>query len=405
MRMMTARRRSLVASLLVVAALAATSLGSASAATPAASAPPGATTSLDAPEPFPRAATECAGKVLDAMSLEERVGQLFLLGIGSGLDAAERSLIQSRHLGSVTFAAFVPDGTAGVRRITDAVQALATPKDTHHVGFLVAANQEGGKVQALSGTGFSTMPTALRQGKLTPERLREDARTWGQQLGEAGVNLNLAPVGDTVPTSWASINAPIGQLQREFGHSPRVVEPHVKAFIEGMHEAQVLATVKHFPGLGRVRGNTDFASGVRDTSTTRGSAFLVPFRVAVDAGVPFVMTSLASYSKLDGRTLAAFSKPITSGMLRDEMGFKGVIVSDDLSAVAVRKVPAGQRAVKFLRAGGNMITVTRPRDARAMATTLVHASTSSPSFRKLVDASARRILEAKESAGLLTCSG
>lgn len=116
------------------------------------------------------------------------------------------------------------------------------------------------------------------------------------------------------------------------------------------------------------------------------------------------MMSLASYSKLDGKTLAAFSKPITTGMLREDMGFKGVIVSDDLSAVAVQEMPAGQRATKFLRAGGNMITVTKPRDARAMATTLVDTAKSSASFRKLVDESARRVLEAKDSAGLLTCS-
>jgi beta-N-acetylhexosaminidase len=402
---MTARRGSQVASSLVALALAVSTLGTASAATPGGSPTPEASTSLGAAEPFPKAATACASTALDAMSLDERVGQLFLLGIGSGLDDAERSLIQARHMGSVTFAAFVPTGTARIRRITDAVQALATPKDTHHVGFLVAANQEGGRVQALSGPGFSRMPTALAQGRLAPERLREDAEVWGQQLGEAGVNLDLAPVADTVPTAWVAINAPIGQLKREFGHSPRVVGPHVKAFIEGMHAAHVLTTVKHFPGLGRVRGNTDFASGVRDTLTTRDSPFLDPFRVAVDAGVPFVMTSLASYARLDGRTLAAFSKPITTGILRDDMGFEGVIVSDDLSAVAVQRMPAGQRAVRFLRAGGNLITVTKPRDARAMATTLVDKATSSPSFRKLVDESARHVLEAKESAGLLTCSG
>jgi beta-N-acetylhexosaminidase len=341
--------------------------------------------------------------VLDALSLDERVGQLFLLGIGSGLDRAERTLIQKRHLGSVTFAAFVPSGVSGVRAISDAVQALATPTDTHRIGFLVAANQEGGKVQALSGTGLTTLPTALQQGALTPGMLRADAATWGRQLLEAGVNLDLAPVADTVPSRWVAINQPIGQLDREFGHTPKVVSPHVKAFIEGMHEAKVLTTVKHFPGLGRVRGNTDFASGVHDTTTTRGSAFLDPFKVAVDAGVPFVMMSLASYAKLDGRTLAAFSKQITKELLRRDMGFDGVIVSDDLSAVAVQKIPAGLRATKFLRAGGNMITVTRPRDARAMATSLVDTAKASPSFRKLVDESARRVLEAKDSAGLLTC--
>jgi beta-N-acetylhexosaminidase len=365
--------------------------------------PSGAPDLTSAAEPFPKAATECATRARDAMTIEERVGQLFLLGIGAGLDDTERSIIRAKHLGSVTFAAFVPTGVTRIRRITDAVQALATPRLTHHVRFLVAANQEGGRVQALSGPGFSTIPAALAQGRQTAAKVRTNAARWGRQLVDAGVNLNLAPVGDTVPTGWVSINAPIGQLKREFGHTPKVVRPHVQAFIEGMHAAHVLTTVKHFPGLGRVRGNTDFASGVRDTSTRPGDPFLSPFQVAVDAGVPFVMMSLASYSRLDGRTLAAFSKPITTGMLRDDMGFTGVIVSDDLSAVAVERMPAAQRAVTFLKAGGDLITVTKPREARAMATALVDKAKASTSFKRLVDRSALRILEAKESAGLLTC--
>jgi beta-N-acetylhexosaminidase len=303
----------------------------------------------------------------------------------------------------VTFAGFVRSGTATIGKITAAVQALATQEATRGIGFLVAANQEGGEVQALSGPGFTTMPTALRQGRLPVERLKADAKTWGDQLAAAGVNLNLAPVGDTVPTSWVSRNAPIGQLEREFGHAPGVVASHVTAFIEGMHEAEVLTTVKHFPGLGRVTGNTDFTPGVHDTVTTRDSAFLRPFMAAVDAGVPFVMMSLASYAKLDGRTIAAFSRPITTGILRESMGFDGVIVSDDLSAVAVGSIPAGQRALRFLRAGGDLITVTVPVQARAMVKALVRRAGASASFRRSVDQAALRVLEAKESAGLLDC--
>lgn len=354
--------------------------------------------------PFPRATTACASDVLASLSPAQRVGQLFMLGIGASLGKSERKLIKGSHIGSVTFSAFVPSGTAGVRAVTDAVQALATRKVTRGVGFLVAANQEGGRVQALSGQGFSTMPTALAQGKLTPGRLKRRSHTWADELAAAGVNLDLAPVGDTVPKKWVSINAPIGQLQREFGRTPAVVEPHVRAFIEGMHGAEVLTTVKHFPGLGRVRGNTDFASGVHDTVTRPDDPFLRPFRVAVQAGVPFVMMSLASYKHLDGRTLAAFSKPITTGLLRGDMGFEGVVISDDLSAVAVQKMPAAQRAIRFLRAGGDMIIATHLRDARAMAKALVARAAGSASFQKRIDASVLRVLTAKESAGLLRCS-
>jgi beta-N-acetylhexosaminidase len=391
----TPRRRPLAASLLS-AVLAAVPVLTGMAASSAASAEPVASVA--------ESASACALRVRDELSLEERVGQLFMLGIGSRLSDTETKLIEKRHLGSVTFSAFASAGTAGIRAVSDAVQALATPTATHQVGFLVAANQEGGKVQALSGPGFSKMPSALSQGQLAPERLREDAATWGQQLSEAGINLDLAPVADTVPGSWVSRNAPIGQLQREFGHTPEVVAPHVEAFIEGLHGAHVLTTVKHFPGLGRVRGNTDFASRVRDTVTTPDSPFLDPFQVAVDAGVPFVMTSLASYSHLDGNRLAAFSRRITTGMLRHGMGFEGVIVSDDLSAVAVETIPPEQRAARFLRAGGSLITVTNRHDLRTMADALIQKAQADASFRALVDDAALRVLQAKDSAGLVTCS-
>jgi beta-N-acetylhexosaminidase len=396
-----ARRLAIILAVAICLVMALGSVAAAAEASPA----PDATAPMVAqpPDPFPGVPTECAHRILQAMSLEERVGQLFLLGIGSGLDPNEIDLIRSRHVRAVTFAAFVDDGTTAIRRITDAVQALATPATSHRVSFLVAANQEGGRVQALSGPGFSTIPTALAQGRWTSERLKQGARQWGLELAEAGVNLDLAPVADVVPRRWASRNAPIGRLKRGFGHTPDVVAAHVQAFIEGMHEARVLTTVKHFPGLGRVRGNTDFAASVHDTTTAADSPSLTPFQVAVDAGVPFVMTSLASYEQLDGRTLAAFSRPITTELLRVHMGFAGVIVSDDLSVVAVRDVPAGERALRFLEAGGDMITVTVVRDARAMVEAVVDEAIVSEPLRTLVDASALRVLRAKESAGLLAC--
>lgn len=382
-------RRIPLLSILLATALAASSLGTATAA--------------DA-ERSARPAAECANTVFDAMSLEERVGQLILLGIGAGMAPNKRKIITNRHIGSVTFSALVPKGTAGVKTIADKVQGLATTVGSNQVGLFIAANQEGGQVQALSGPGFAKMPPALTQGGLALANLRQRARNWGNQLVKAGVNLNLAPVGDVVPVAWVSVNQPIGQLRREFGHKPAPVANHVKAFINGMHAAQVQTTVKHFPGLGRVRGNTDFASGVRDTVTTRHDALLRPYQAAINVGVPFVMMSLASYSRLDGKTPAAFSRFITTTMLRGDLGFTGVIVSDDLSAVAVRSIPAGNRAIRSIRAGGNMITVTRLPDARAMITALVAQAGKQAPFKSKIDQSALLVLEAKESAGLLTCT-
>ena len=93
---------------------------------------------------------------------------------------------------------------------------------------------------------------------MEPDRLRADAQTWGKQLIAAGVNLNFAPVMDVVPASAESKNQPIGVLKREYGNDPATVGAHGVAFLRGMAKAGVTTSAKHFPGLGRVLGNTDF---------------------------------------------------------------------------------------------------------------------------------------------------
>ena len=163
-----------------------------------------------------------------------------------------------------------------MRALTDAVQALATRAATGRIGFFVAANQEGGLIQGLSGPGFDTIPSALDQGAMTPGALQRKAARWGRELVDAGVNLDLAPVADVVPPGTDAQNAPIGQLDRGYGHDPATVASHVTAFIAGMADAGVATSAKHYPGLGRVAGNTDFTGDVVDDMTTRHDPYLDP---------------------------------------------------------------------------------------------------------------------------------
>ena len=135
----------------------------------------------------------------------------------------------------------------------------------------------------------------------------------GEGTGQAGVNLDLAPVADVVPPGKDATNAPIGQLKREYGHDPSTAASHVTAFIAGMKQAGVATTAKHFPGLGRVVGNTDFTGDVVDSVTTRNDPYLAPFAAAVGAGVPFVMVSLATYTQIDPDHLAVFSPAVIGG--------------------------------------------------------------------------------------------
>src|SRR6267143_974657 len=188
--------------------------------TPTAVVSPSATTT---PSPTPTATTECAARVLAPMTEEQRIGQLFLLGLASDqLGSAEQSAIRTYHFGSVWFVEQSAAGAPAIKAVADAVQGLAAA-NTASVGFFVAANQEGGIIQSLSGPGFSTIPSALDQGAIDPATLQSSAALWGREVASAGVNLNFAPVLDVVPPGTDAQNEPIGALRRGYGHDPATV--------------------------------------------------------------------------------------------------------------------------------------------------------------------------------------
>jgi beta-N-acetylhexosaminidase len=338
------------------------------------------------------------------MSEAQRIGQLFLVGIAGEPVTDIAQAIRAYHFGSLLFGGDSTASTAQVRQMTRAVQALASAQVTAGVRFFIAANQEGGEVQQLQGPGFSAIPPALDQGQLSARELERQAAAWGRQLRSAGVNLDLAPVMDVVPPGTAGANQPIGALQREFGFSPATVAAHGTAFIRGMRQSGVATTAKHFPGLGRVVGNTDFTAGVVDQVTTAEDPYLKSFQAAIKAGVPFVMVALATYTRIDPRHLAAFSPLIMSGLLRQQVHFRGVIVSDDLgAAAAVAGVPTAARGIDFLAAGGDLITSEGLAAAEAMDQAILQRAAADSAFRATVNSAVMRILGAKQAYRLMPC--
>lgn len=339
-----------------------------------------------------------AQQVLAGMSLRQRVGQLLMVDCSTaGVSAATSAAITQDDVGSVILDRTSYAGLAAAQAVTAQVRSLA-PRD---VGLFVATDQEGGEVQRLQGAGFTQIVSGVEQGTIPPAALQGYAQGWGEQLRSAGVNVNLAPVLDTVPAGFGS-NPPIGDLDREFGNTPDVVTAHGVAVLRGMAGAGVDATVKHFPGLGRVRGNTDTSSGVTDDVTTRHDPYLAPFQAAVNAGVPFVMMSTAIYSRLDPGVPAAFSRTIVTGMLRGDLGFQGVIISDDLGAAKqVSGYGVGQRAIDFVAAGGDIVLTVDATEAATMTGALIAKAQSDKAFAQLVNAAALRVLQAKQARGLL----
>jgi beta-N-acetylhexosaminidase len=332
------------------------------------------------------------------MTEAQRVGQLFMVDCPSTfVRAATLDSIDADAVGSVILdgTSYLTGGTT--RQLVAELQRHALP----HVGLFVATDQEGGQVQRLRGSSFSEIPSAVAQGTVAPPQLRTQAKTWGIQLRLAGVNVNLAPVLDTVPADWGS-NPPIGDLNREYGNTPAAVAAHGVAVAQGFADAGVVATVKHFPGVGRTYGNTDLTGGVQDTVTTRHDPFLAPFRDAINAGVPFVMMSTAVYADIDPTRPAAFSPTIVTGMLRGDLGFHGVIISDDIGIAAqVRSHTLGERAVDFIRAGGDIVLTVDATQAGPMTQAVLARAGSDSAFRAQVDAAALTVLQAKQAAGLL----
>jgi beta-N-acetylhexosaminidase len=345
-----------------------------------------------------------ARRALASMSLAQQVGQLFMVGTPADrVDRTTRAQIGRRHVGNVMLTGRSYDGVRAPARVSRVMQRQVSPEATAGVRLFVATDQEGGQVRVLQGPGLSDIPTALVQGRWRTTALRDRAKVWAGELRKAGVNLDLAPVTDTVPSARAAKhNPPIGRYDREFGYTPQVVARHGVAFAQGMADGRVSATAKHFPGLGRVRGNTDVAAGVTDRVTTRRDAYLGPFGAAVDAGVPFVMMSTAVYSRLDRDNPAVFSPFVIGTMLRGDLGFGGVVISDDLGqARQVAAIRPGARAVRFIGAGGDLVLTVDPGPLPAMYDAVLRRAQHRAPFRALVRAAALRVLVAKQQRGLL----
>jgi beta-N-acetylhexosaminidase len=343
----------------------------------------------------------CA-RLVRKMSMSERVGQLLMVAVGSsGISASERTIIDRTRAGSVLL---LGNSTAGMQAIQVLVGRIRdASRSPEGVKVMLAVDQEGGRVQRLMGPGFARIPSAAAQAKQSDARLRRNADYWGRQLKAAGIDANLAPVADVVPTAMVWMNQPIGQLRRGYGRSPKTVAAKVAAVTEGMNQADVATAVKHFPGLGRVRGSTDFMTRVVDRTTTRHDAALAGFQAAINAKVDMVMVSSAFYSKIDEEHRAAFSTVIMGQMLREDLGFSGVVISDDLAAVAMSTLPPDERALRFLGAGGDLLIIGDPSLATTMADAIKEEASDDPDFAKRVAESAIRVVAMKERRGLARC--
>ncbi|HEX3226577.1 MAG TPA: glycoside hydrolase family 3 N-terminal domain-containing protein [Gaiellaceae bacterium] len=257
----------------------------------------------------------------------------------------------------------------------------ATTTQLHAAGcaigrpLLILVDQEGGFARRL--TWAQPDHSAAELGHLGIGETDLEARRAATQLRNAGIDVDLAPVTDTL--------GPGGFLRgRSFGTDPALVGALAVTYVRALQAGRVAATAKHFPGLGAARENTD------DSVVTVWKTALEPFIQAVRAGVKLVMVSSASYPRLDTTgTPAMFSKPIVTTLLRQRIGFKGVVVTDALDApAAARTAHATARA---LAAGVDLLLYTGSGAAHSAYVELARDAQESPAVRADIARAVTRI--------------
>jgi beta-N-acetylhexosaminidase len=336
------------------------------------------------------------------MTLDDKVGQLLLVGVSAADPRQGSGTVRRYRLGSVFLR-----GHSSLRPAQLHERLAMLQSDAAAQGLLrlhVAVDQEGGKVRNLRGPGFTQLAAATRQATWDKQTLERNTAQVATQLHASGVSINLAPVADVVPASLGARNPPIGAPGRQYGSTPEGAASSVRVVVGATQRQSVLATLKHFPGLGRGRFNTDYSSNAVDNVMTATDSYLMPFQAGIDAGAEFVMVSSARYPRIDPDNIATFSSTIISDVLRKRMHFGGVIMTDDVgAAVALHAVPVEERAVRFIRAGGDLVLTIQLSDAGPMARALEAEALSDPGFATLVDTAATRVVISKVKAGLVAC--
>lgn len=330
------------------------------------------------------------------MTLKAKVGQLVMFTVGgTSLTSAERDSIQAARLSNVILFDRNYANRAQLEKLTAQIQKAARVEGGQEIDALIAVDQEGGIVKR-----FDDMPptySAPEMGVRDKSVAFDQGLATGRALRSAGVNVDLAPVADLdLPPEHV-------MRSRSFGNSPVPVGRRVKAFARGLQRADTAATAKHFPGLGGATRNSDFGPAYVNRSKWKlHHTDVVPFRIAIDGGLRMVMVSHGIYTKDGGSRPASVNRYIASERLRDELGFTGVSISDDLAVVAWKFDGNVSRACRAtIWAGVDIALITGDVKAgRACAAAIRDAVRSGAIPEKRIDRSVERVLELKKWLGI-----
>lgn len=349
--------------------------------------------------PFPmtlqqQAQVAYVNHMIASMSLDDEIGQMIMIGFSEQqMDAPLAYEIQHFHVGSAIIYAFNIKDATQLKQLTGDMQGDAS------LPLLIATDQEGGSVNRLEALEGPTPSAADIGATNNPSVARQRGVQDAQALAQLGINLNLAPVVDVLNTSGGDV------VSRSFGSTPARVTKMAGAYLQGLQSTgKVAGTLKHFPGLGDVP--VDPHATLYTLSRSRSqleSIDWAPYRALIATGqVQAVMSTHVVLGAIDPTRPASLSKPALTGILRDELGFNGVLITDGIYMHALANYSLDQIAVDAVDAGNDIICSTYSIESIQQVVDAITAAVADGTLtRSRIDDSVRRILLLKLRLGLL----
>ena len=327
------------------------------------------------------------------MTIEEKVGQLIMVGFeGTQPNETIETHIRERFVGGVVLFSRNIETPQQTAELTNQLQRLAE-MTTRQIPLFIGIDQEGGWVIRLR-EGATVLPGNMALGATDSTELAERAgEVTAVELAAVGVNLNFAPVMDVN-------NNPQNPVidRRSFGESPELVSRLGVAYIHGLQGNGVLGTAKHFPGHGDTTVDSHFDLPTVNHNRERIHALeLHPFRAAIDADVAAIMTAHIVYPTFDADRPATLSPAILTDLLRKELGFDGLIITDDMEMKAIDdRYRSGEAAVMAVEAGADIVMVLwTPVKQLEVFDAMLSAVKSGRISQARLDQSVKRILKSK----------
>ncbi len=350
-------------------------------------------TPIPTPVPTPAPTPEPIDSLIASMSDQELIGQMVMIGFEGTEDMQSESaqLMRDYSIGNVMLFGWNTKTFEQTKALTDKIQGYGTKG----IPVMIGLDVEGGTVERFKGQWKPRINSARTLGKKNDAQLvYEQYKEIGQKLKETGIMIDFAPVLDIAHDPSSTFLA-----KRMFGSDAEQVSVLIRQAVKGLHDGGTASLGKHFPGHGYTNEDSHQTLPVINVSLEEMTGYsLVPFAAAVNEGIDAMLVAHLSYPQIDSESITSLSPAVITGLLRETMGFQGVVVSDDMRMQGLKsQCTVGEGAVRHILAGGDVVLIGKHVSLQKdVLDSLNQAVQDGRLTRERLEESVRRILALKQ---------